>query len=97
MRAFSLLLITIAVAASVVVSSAPAAAQMGGSDVSGGTSVVKAKTEGSYSPPRIAAPTFQDLRLTFRLAIVRYFTARWLPATPFESVQADLPARRRTL
>ena len=57
MRTLTLLsLIVLAVAASALLSPAPAAAQATGSDVSAGNSAIRARSDGSYSPPRVTAP-----------------------------------------
>jgi hypothetical protein len=91
-------LIVLAIAASTLLSPAPAAAQSGIPEPSAGNSAIRARSDGSYSPPRVTAPTVADLKLALRLIIDRYFTMRWLPTAPFEfSAPADLPARRRLL
>ena len=99
MRTLSLLsLIVLSITASALLSPVPAAAQSGSADPSSGTAAIRARSEGSYSPPRVTALIVADLKLTFRSIIDRYFSLRWLPTAPFEfSAPADLPARRRSL
>ena len=99
MRTFTLLsAIVLSIAASALLSPVPAAAQSGSADPSSGTAAIRARSEGSYSPPRVTAPTVADLKLTFRLILDRYLSMRWLPTVSFEfSAPADLPARRRSL
>jgi hypothetical protein len=99
MRSLTLLMfILLAIAASAVTTATPAAAQTGTADFSGGSSVIRTRSEGSYSPPRVTPPLFAELKLTFRTIASRYFSMRWTPAFRFElSAPADLPARRRVL
>jgi hypothetical protein len=100
MRVFRLVsVIVLAVVASVLVSIAPAAAQTGTSDPCGGGSAIRARSEGSYSPPRIfVPPTIEDLKLGIRFAFSRFISPSWLPTRTIDfSSPADLPARRRSL
>jgi len=99
MRKLNLLMfIVLAVAASAIVSATPAAAQTGPSDFGAGSSAVRTRTEGSFSPARVPVATFADLKLSFRILLSRFFMIQRLPSAPFElSAPADLPSRRRLL
>jgi hypothetical protein len=100
MRAVTLLsFIVLAVMASVFASVSPAAAQGTGSDPSATGSAIRARSEGSYSPPRYFVPsTIGGFKLSLRFAFARTLALSGLPArTPDFSIPADLPARRRSL
>ena len=100
MRAVTLVsFIVLAVIASVLVSVAPAAAQGTGADPSATGSAVRARSEGSYSPPRYAVPpALEAFKLGLRFAFARYLSLSGLPNRGLDfPVAADLPARRRSL
>jgi len=100
MRVVTLLrFIVLAVMVSVLASAKPAAAQGTGADPSATGSAVRARSEGSYSPPRyFVPPTLGDFRLSLRFAFARTLALSGPTArTPDFPVAAALPARRRSL
>jgi hypothetical protein len=101
MRTLSLLsFIVLAVIATVFAFVSPAAAQSGSSDPCSNGSAIRARSEGSYSPPpRIfVPPAFETLKLSFRFAFARYLSLSSLPTRTLDfPSSADLPSRRRSL
>jgi hypothetical protein len=84
--------------ASVLVSVGSAAAQGTANDPSAGNSAIRARSEGSYTPPRFVLPTLAEFRMSLQFVFARYLSLGMLPTrTTDVSNPADLPARRRLL